>query len=87
LHPLPTTMKALNFIKAMIGWTCSSVRNVCRNCIWKTKKHRNENVILTNFEIMPISCLIDWWIDWFALGSSPSSPHAPRPYRWALCAP
>jgi hypothetical protein len=26
-------------------------------------------------------------IDWLALGSSPYGPDAPRPYRWAVCAP
>jgi hypothetical protein len=31
--------------------------------------------------------MIDWLIDWYAVGSNPYGPDAPRPYRQALCAP
>jgi hypothetical protein len=35
----------------------------------------------------PVDWLIDLFIYWYTLGSSPYGPDAPRPYRQALCAP
>jgi hypothetical protein len=58
---------------------CVCVWLYCQNnsCRWKFIQCLNGKV----------GGWMDEWMDRFALGSSPYGPDAPRPYRWALCAP